>query len=165
MRPSIRTTVSLAVVLALAGCGGSPASPPVGATFAAQAIAVCSAASASKEAWQPFPVAAFDPDNPDPALLGDVAPWLDGVVAPTFEGWRDGLVALGDPPSGAGEWADVLSAVNVIVDANEDQIAAALAGDAPAFAAATTVLRKAQPVLVAATEAAGVEACAEVHAG
>ena len=156
--------VGIVMLMAPAGCAGSPASEGVGDGFAARADAVCAAALESKAAWQPFPLAAFDPSDPDPAALGDVAPWLADVVAPTFEGWRDGLVALGEPPRGQAAWTDVLAAVDSIVVGNEDQIAAAIAGDPTAFAAATTALRPAQPVLVAATLAAGVPACAQVHA-
>lgn len=156
--------VGIVMLMALAGCAGSPASEGVGDGFAARADAVCAAALESKAAWQPFPLAAFDPSDPDPAALGDVAPWLADVVAPTFEGWRDGLVALGEPPSGQAAWTDALAAVDTIVVGNQNQIDAAVAGDATAFAAATTALRRAQPVLVAATQAAGVPACADVHA-
>jgi hypothetical protein len=155
-------TVFIAVV-GFAGCGASPATSAVGDGFAARAVAVCSAALESKAAWKPFPLVAFDPNDPDPEALGDAAPWLAEVVAPTFEGWRDGLRALGDPPSGQAAWTDLVVAVDSIVAGNEDQIEAALAGDPAAFARATAALQAAQPVLVAAAAAAGVPSCAEVH--
>jgi len=159
----LRAVMVVIALVGLAGCGASPVTTGVGDDFAARAVAVCSAALESKAAWEPFPVAAFDPNDPDPAALGDAAPWLAEVVAPTFEGWRDGLVALGEPPSGQAAWTDLLAAVESIVVGNEDQIEAALAGDPAAFARVTSALQAAQPVLVAAAAAAGVPSCAEVH--
>ena len=108
--------------------------------------------------------AAFDPTQPDPSAFPQVASWLEDEVTPTFEGWLSGLEALGDLPSGQPAWDDTLAAVRRIVDGNEAQVEAARAGDADAFVAATQDLRAAQPDLEAATEAAGIPGCAEVHA-
>ena len=93
-----------------------------------------------------------------------VAAWLQDEVAPTFEAWRDGLVALGDPPTGRDAWADMLDAVKGIADGNEDQITAANHGKVKSFASATQRLKDLQPALAKAANAAGVSACADVHA-
>jgi len=157
---------AVALLTGVAGCGGSSseASPPaVGAAFADRALAVCHSALEQKRAWQPFPIADFDPGHPDAAKLAGVAEWLDGQVTPTFEGWRDGLRALGEPPSGQDAWAKALSRIDRVVQLNAAQAAAARGGNTGAFARATEELRAVQPDLQEAAEAAGVPGCAEVH--
>jgi hypothetical protein len=158
------------VVSALAGCGGSASShtasseAAVGASFAARALAVCKSALAEKHAWKPFPVSDFDPTDPDPEALPTVATWLDGEVAPTFGDWHDRLAALGHPPSAKDTWNRLLAIVAEIGQGNEQEIRAARAGDSDAFKAASQTLQDAQPHLVHAANAAGVSACADVHA-
>lgn len=159
----LRAVMVTIAIMGLAACGATSATAGVGDAFAARAVAICSAALESKAAWRPFPLAAFDPNHPDREKLKDAAPWLAEVVAPTFQDWRDGLVALGDPSNGRAAWTEVLAAVDTIVIGNERQIEAALAGDPAAFARATSTLQAAQPVLIAAAAAAGVPSCAEVH--
>lgn len=157
---------AVALIAGVAGCGGdsSEASPPaVGSAFADRALAVCRTALEQKRAWQPFPVADFDPRHPDAAKLAGVAVWLDGQVTPTFEGWRDGLQALGEPPSGRAAWDETVADVVRVAQLNAAQIDAARRGDAEAFAQATEELRALQPGLQEAAEAAGVPRCADVH--
>ena len=178
MRPiqRIRTVAIVAIIAVLAGCsgkdpGGTAASSGsevgatgVGATFAGQAVEVCNRSLEDKGTWAPFPVANFNPFTPDSSAFPQVSAWLSDEVAPTFQAWLDGLEALGPPPSGQDAWNDVLAAVKRIGQLNEDQIAAADSGERAPFAAATAALDATQDDLVAATEAAGVPECAEVHA-
>jgi hypothetical protein len=146
----------------LAACGGGGTG--VGDAFAGRASHVCDDALAAKQAWAPFPVADFDPTDPDPTAFPQVAAWLQDEVAPTFQAWLDDLDALGAPPSGRDAWNDVVAAVQRIVRLNADQIAAARDGDAQAFADATDGLAQTQTQLERATDEAGVPSCADVHA-
>jgi hypothetical protein len=158
--------VVLAFLSSLVACGGgsgSEAASGVGNVFAQCALAACHAALEDKQAWKPFPVRDFNPSQPDASKFPEVAAWLEGEVTPTFERWRDDLVALGDPPSGQAAWIDTLAAVEKIVQLNADQIAAAKSGDTQGWNSATQGLGSTQTDLVAATEAAGIAACAEVH--
>lgn len=163
-RPFLAPAVVAGLWLAACGGSGSGATPTVGESFAAHALAVCEAALQDKQGWQAFPVPDFDPSKPDLSAFPEVATWLQGEVAPTFESWSADLKALGAPPFGQGAWNDTVAAVDRIVQLNAQQIAAAKTGDAQGFAAATRELRDVQTQLVSATEAAGVGACAEVHA-
>ena len=52
--------------------------------------------------WRPFPVADFDPADPDASKLPEVSAWLAKQVAPTFHIWLSGLQALGRPPAAPG---------------------------------------------------------------
>ncbi len=170
VRAGISLLVTVATVIALAGCGGGsksepPATPGVGAAFAARALAVCEAALADKKGWAAFPVSDFDPTKPDAAKFPQVAAWLEDEVAPTFHAWSEDLKALGSPPSATEAWNSMLAAIAKIARLNDDQIAAAKAGDVDAFAAATNGLAASQDEqLVSFSAKAGVPACADVHA-
>jgi hypothetical protein len=163
-----RSAVIIAVVatLSLAACGGSgsDASTGVGDAFAQRALAVCQTALEDKQGWAAFPVEGFNPSQPEVSRFPEVATWLHDEVAPTFEMWRDGLRALGEPPSGRAAWDDTVAAVTKIAQLNEEQITAANDSDVDAWATATQALRDTQTDLVAASDAAGVPACADVHA-
>jgi hypothetical protein len=177
VRPACAVVI-LSVAFALAGCsrsesddqapatgeGSNGASVGVGETFATQAVEVCDQALEDKQGWASFPVADFDPSAPDGSDFPEVAAWLEDEVAPTFQSWLDGLEGLGEPPSGQDAWGDVLASVEQIGQLNTDQIMAADDDDPEAFASATADLETTQVDLVAATEAAGVPECAEVHA-
>jgi hypothetical protein len=89
--------------------------------------------------------------------------WLDGQVAPVLTAWLVGLKGLGQPSTGAKPWSEVLAAVARIVQSDADQIAAARAGDAARFAAATTTGRSTNVKLKQAAAAAGLPKCADVH--
>jgi hypothetical protein len=168
--PLCVSAVIVISAVALAGCGGgsdsssASAKPGVGAAFAAKALAVCNAALTDKKAWKPFPVSNFNPTDPDPTAFPQVANWLDQEVTPTFDTWHTKLVALGNPASAQQSWNDLLDAVAKIEQGNKDQVDAARAGDTNAFKAATQSLQDAQPKLIDAANAAGVAACADVHA-
>lgn len=173
MRTGITSIVIVMTLTGLAGCSSShvdsaaQASDTIGTRvpddFAAKALEVCQAALEDKQGWAAFPVQEFDPTHPDPEHFAEVAGWLRDEVAPTFEVWSSDLKALGepDPPEA---WDQVLAAVDRIAALNADQIDAAEAGDAAAFATATAGLQSTQVDLEAATHRAGVDACAEVHA-
>jgi hypothetical protein len=147
-----------------AACGQTPGSSPViGSDLAARATSVCEAALASKQAWAAFPVPSFDPTHPTASALPQVATWLQDEVSPTFDKWLSDLQALGTPGTGQQAWSGVLAAVERIVDLNAAQVAAAKSGDSSAFATATNDLRASKLELEAATAAAGVPRCADVH--
>jgi len=153
-------------VVVLAACGSEPGDQMpsgVGGPFATRAGTVCQTAFVDKQAWSAFPAAGFDPNQPDPAAFPEVAVWLEGEVAPTFEAWLDGLTALGNPPTGQQAWADVLSAIDTIVHLNADQIVAAKGADTQGFVEATVGLHAVQSELERASAAAGVPTCADVH--
>jgi len=160
--------VTSAVVLTGCGSGSDSSSASaergVGAAFAAKALAVCNAALNDKKAWKQFPVSDFNPTAPDRSAFPQVANWLDQVVTPTFHIWHNNVVALVDPPTAQQAWNDLLDAVAQIDQGNRDQVDAARADDTEAFKAATQSLKDAQPKLVDAANAAGVAACADVHA-
>lgn len=165
LRISAMTAACLCVML-LAGCGGNSdeQTAGVGDEFASKALKVCEATLKDKQGWQPFPVADFDPTDPDPSKFPEVSTWLAHQVAPTFHMWLSGLQALGTPPAAQADWNAVLAAVNKIDQLNSDQITAANKHDAGAFAAATSALESTQGDLVTATDKAGVADCADVHA-
>jgi hypothetical protein len=152
-------------LLLLAGCGNANKQDSgVGEEFASKAIAVCAAALKDKHDWQPFPVAHFDPADPDPARFPEVSTWLAEQVAPTFHMWLSGLQALGTPPTAQADWNAMLGAVEKIDQLNTDQITAADRHDVAGFVAADSTLDSTQDELVAASEDAGVGDCANVHA-
>ena len=159
-------TATCFCLLLLAGCGGASdkRTSGVGDEFASKAVAVCEAALEDKHAWQPFPLADFDPSDPDASKLPEVSTWLAMQVAPTFHMWLSGLQALGTPPAAREDWSAVLAAVEKIDQLNSAQISAADKHNVGAFAAATSALDATQDELVAASEKAGVADCADVHA-
>ena len=163
---TISPLIATCFCLLLVGCGGNSEkqSTGVGDAFATKAVAACKAALADKQRWQPFPVANFNPSEPDPAAFPSVSAWLAKDVAPTFHMWLSALQALGQPPSAQNDWDAMLAVVRKIDQLNRDQITAANARDSAAFASATTALGSAQDDLVATSEKAGVPDCADVHA-
>ena len=126
---------------------------------------MCEAALEDKHEWQAFPVADFDPADPDASRFPEVSTWLATQVSPTFHMWLSGLQALGTPPAAESDWNAVLAAVKKIDQLNSDQITAANKRDADAFVAADSALDSTQDELVDASEKAGVADCADVHAG
>ena len=152
----------LSASLSLAGCSGAPATAAVDGAFATRALAVCTTVMEAKQAWASFPAGSFDPTKPDPAKLSDVDGWLESAVAPTFTTWRDQMVALGQPSSGQEGWKAVASGLESNVTLVDKQIAAAKAGDAGAFAAATRDLQANHAAFITATKAAGVAACGDI---
>jgi hypothetical protein len=154
----------LLLVSMVAACGGTAAPVGVDQAFHDRALAVCQQAIASQKAWAPFPAGTFDPAAPDPAKLPMVATWLTSEVAPTFDRWRDDLVALGAPAVGMAPWASVVTEAKATSTFNDAQIAAASSGDPIAFAKATADLRASHVRLAAATGLAGVPACAGMFA-
>ena len=179
-RDRLVAAVAFALVLCLAGCGSeadTASSGPtlttsrsesgsrggVGEPFAARAAAACDLALEAKQGWATFPVAGFDPSQPDSSAFPQVAAWLETEVGPTFEAWLEALTTLGTPPAGEESWDDVLSAIDTIVNLNSQQVTAAMTDDAAAFVEAHDNLQAIQPELERATAAAGVPTCADVH--
>jgi hypothetical protein len=167
-RHSAGRAAVLLVVLIVGACGGEAPAPSaavgVDQAFRDRALAVCQDAVTSQKAWAPFPAGTFDPAKPDAAKLAVVASWLATEVAPTFDTWRDGLVALGPPAAGADAWASVIAEAKVTATFNDAQIAAASAADPVAFAKATADLRASHARLATAAGLAGVPACAAMFA-
>jgi hypothetical protein len=161
-----RVLIVLGVVvsasLSLVGCAGEPTNAAIDIPLASRALAVCTSVMESKQAWAPFPAGSFDPTKPDPAKLADVGAWLESEVAPTFATWHDDIVAIGEPASGQDAWKVVVTGLESNVGLVDEQIAAAKAGDAGAFASATRNLQANHAGLVAATKAAGVPACGDI---
>ena len=154
----------LAVLLLAAGCSSATSNAGVDDAFRTRALAACQDALAEKKVWPSFPAGSFDPSNPDPAKLGQVGTWLDAAVQPVFDDWVTGMTGLGAPASGGPAWDALVKEVRTTAQLNAEQAAAAKAGDAAGFVAATVKLRASHAVLKAAAKTAGVEACGDVIA-
>ena len=164
-RVSAGSAVLALMALIVGGCGGTATTATtagVDQAFRDRALAVCQQALELQKAWAPFPAGSFDPANPDPAKLAVVARWLTTEVAPTFDGWRDDLEALGAPTAGIDAWASVVAEAKATSTFNDAQIAAASSADPTAFAKATADLRASHDRLATATGRAGVAACADL---
>lgn len=161
--PARRMSLALLIVAATA-CGGSASSShrnALDAGFARKAAAVCRSALADKRAEGPFPYPDFNPTQPDPARLADVADFLE-KTATTFATWHERMLALGEPRRGAGAWHRLVAAIGTHVELTRDQIDAARAGDAGRFAEDYARGVETQDRLLAAATAAGVPHCADV---
>jgi hypothetical protein len=156
------TSLILVVPLLAAACGAATSSQGVDDAFRTRALAACQDALQAKHAWASFPAGSFDPAKPDPAKLAQVGTWLDGAVQPVFDGWSAGMSGLGEPASGGPAWGALVKLVQETAQLNADQAAAAKAGDAAGFAAATAKLRASHAALQAAAKTAGVDACGDV---
>ena len=154
--------VVASAVLSLAGCAGAPATSAVDGAFATRALAVCTTVMEAKQAWASFPGGSFDRKKPDPPKLAAVGGWLESAVAPTFTTWHDQTVALGQPASGQDGWKAVVTGLESNATLVDKQIAAAKAGDAGAFAAATRDLQANHAAFITAARAAGVAACGDI---
>jgi hypothetical protein len=163
-----RSVVLLALVvfaLGAAACGGDPSpsssEPAVGEAFAKQAVAVCKDAVAAKDAQRPFPFPDFNPSRPDVSKLPIIATYLAETVR-TFQGWLDGLKALGAPPSGREAWDDLVSAAEEHVRIATEQQQAAEQSDAATFIHDFEVGSTIVDRVKEAADAAGVPSCAQV---
>jgi hypothetical protein len=160
--PSRRAAAAVAVVLAIAACSGGASSPPgVGADFAQRVRVVCQHALELKQAQGPFPVASFNPTDPDVTKFAEVAVALR-VTDATWTTWLTEMRALGTPSTGQSAWSDLVAAVERHQQINADQISAAERGDAAAFSADYDLGVQTQAALLKAAEAAGVPECAKV---
>jgi len=149
----------------IAGCGGGSSNVDhpagVGQAFGRQAVAVCREALALKRAEGPFPFPDFNPTQPDPEKLPQVATFLE-KTALTFATWERRMKALGEPPRGRGAWNDLRAAIETHVQLTRDQVQAARRGDIGTFADDYARGVQTQGELLAAAKAAGVPACAAV---
>ena len=153
----------MAAIVLVTGCGGGPAASPVAvpADFATKALAACQHAQELVVAQGPFPVANFNPTNPDATKFPAVAAYLR-LTATNWETWLSELQALSEPSTGQGAWDDLVAAVQQHRDLNADQIVAAESGDGTKFASDFAAGQKTQADVLRAATAAGVAACAQV---
>ena len=167
-RSRVARLQELAIVLltlGMAACssGTADTSPGVGEAFASKTMAVCQAALAQKEAQGPFPYPTFNPSQPDPSKLPDVARFLTGTVD-TFQTWLREMQGLGQPPTGQEEWASLLEAIERATRLDVEQQAAAERGDTETFTKDYYAGVETQDQLALAAEAAGVPECSAVDA-
>ena len=152
----------LIATLALSACGGSaPSTNVLGTDFQAKAVAACEHALVLMQAEGAFPVPGFNPTNPDVTKLPAIANYLVLTDA-TFTTWATEIDALGQPPTGAAAWADVVAAIHKHRELNADQIGAARAGDAARFTKDYQDGLTAQAAMLKAANAAGVPECSKV---
>jgi hypothetical protein len=124
-------------------------------------VAVCQAALAQKEAQGPFPYPTFNPSQPDPSKLPDVARFLTGTVD-TFQTWLHEMQALGQPTTGLEEWASLLQAIERATRLDVEQQAAAEHGDTETFTKDYYQGVETSDELLLAAEAADVPECSAV---
>jgi hypothetical protein len=163
--PKTRVIAVALLALGTATCGGDTESgsrsPAVGEAFASRAADVCKAARTEKKAQRPLPDPDFNPTQPDPLKLPGLAPFLAETVV-TFKAWLREMQALGQPPTGQGAWADLVTAVESHVRIASEQQAAAQRGDAQTFIKDYNQGTETQDMLLRAAIAAGVPECAAV---
>jgi hypothetical protein len=109
--------------------------PTADASLVARADQICTRASRQLETLPPFPFPNFDPLHPDPGLLPQVGAFFTGPgdPRPIFEALDTRLRALGQPPVGRARWRRMLHARTVALAVINQQDAAALTADTPAF--------------------------------
>ena len=164
-RPFVGALAIVLLALAFAACGkdsaDGPSSPAVGSAFRSRALAVCDAAFEMKEAQGPFPYPDFNPTQPDPSKLPEIAPFL-AKTATTFDTWEREMKALGQPPSGQAAWAELVQAVEDHARIAAEQATAAERGDTETFTKDYYEGTHTQPELLKAANDAGVPECARV---
>jgi hypothetical protein len=153
----------LAIVLAVGTVACGSGSPVLGSAFQSRAVAVCESALAQKKALGPFPYPDFNPTQPDLSKLPDIAQ-SEAKTVEIFQTWMHEMQALGEPPTGKAEWADVLNALGSHVRVIVEQQAAAAPSDGQTFTKDYYEGNKAQEAMVLATDAAGVPICATAAA-
>jgi hypothetical protein len=130
----------LAVVGALAGCGGSTQKPrPAGderidSAFIVKVEKVCRMGKTGFDALGEFPYADFDPLHPDAKTLPKVGAFFKPAIAVR----RDivtALEALGEPATGKAHWASLRATAIAAEHNGIKQARVALASDATAFVA------------------------------
>ncbi|MEP7033451.1 MAG: hypothetical protein ABI879_05670 [Actinomycetota bacterium] len=147
------------VVLVLSSVACSSGSPVLGSAFQSRVVAVCESALAQKKALGPFPFPDFNPTAPDLSKLPDIAR-SEAKTVEIFQTWMARMQALGQPPTGQAEWADVLRALGSHVRIIVEQQAAAARSDGQTFTKDYYEGNKAQEDMVRASDAAGVPICA-----
>lgn len=153
-----RVSGSLLLTLATIACSGSHA-PAVGAAFATKVEALCQTALEQKRAQGPFPYPDFNPTQPDLSKLPGIAEF-EARTATIFQTWQQKMVALGQPPTGQAEWADLLDALSRHVQIIVEQHSAASRSDGQTFTTDYHEGNQAQDEMVRAASAAGVPDCA-----
>ncbi len=161
--------VAVATVLMLAGCGGgggttsaTTAATTGSSTFAAKVDAACRPL-ADRIAKLSFPYPDFNAQAPDTATLPKVGRYLRSTNAALgYDGLLTRLKAYTPPAAEAAAYATLLARLKALIAFNDEQAAAAIAGDKAAFAA---TVKRAQSVTDDAHAAArklGAPACAEL---
>jgi hypothetical protein len=141
------------------GVSGGSGPPVVGTKFASRVKAVCQAALGQKQAQGQFPYPDFNPTQPDLSKLPGIAEF-EATTVTIFKTWQHKMLALGQPPTGQTEWADVLAALSSHLRIIVEQQAAALRGDGQTFTQDYYGGNTAQEEMVRAANAAGVPDCA-----
>jgi hypothetical protein len=153
----------LAIVLAIGTVACSSGSPVLGTAFQGRAVAVCESALAQKKAQGPFPYPDFNPTQPDLSKLPEIAQF-EAKTVEIYQTWMREMQALGQPPTGQAEWADLLRALGSHVRIIVEQQAAAARSDGQTFTKDYDEGNKAQEDMVRASDAAGVPLCATAAA-
>jgi hypothetical protein len=163
MKQRWRTRHILLVLLILvsAACGSHAA--VLGKAFQRRAVAVCQRALAQKKAQGPFPYPDFNPTKPDLSKLPAIAQF-EGQTVTIYQNWQREMLALGQPPTGQAEWADVLKALDSHVRIITEQQAAAQNGDGKTFTKDYYDGNKTQDDMQRASDDAGVSVCADAAA-
>jgi hypothetical protein len=149
----------LAVVVAMGTVACSSGSPVLGSAFQSRAVAVCESALAQKKGQGPFPYPDFNPTTPDLSKLPDIATF-EAKTVEIYQMWMRQMQALGQPPTGQAEWADVLKALESHVRIIVEQQGAAVRSDGETFTKDYGEGNAAQEEMVRASDAAGVPICA-----
>src|SRR5438445_6751110 len=114
MRRNVLVAIAgiLVVVVVIAGwlIWKSTRPPVLGEAFRSKVISVCQHALAAKKSQGAFPFPNFNPTQPDPGELPTIARF-EAVTVNIYQAWMNEMVALGQPPSGRTEWADLLKAL------------------------------------------------------
>ncbi|HEY6396797.1 MAG TPA: hypothetical protein VIX82_05015 [Solirubrobacteraceae bacterium] len=157
-----RSLAMVAIAGLSVGCGSTINAPPaVGAAFASRALAVCKTAAAEKKAAGSFPYPDFNPTQPDASKFPGIARFEVKIVQ-NIKKWQREMLALGQPPTGQGAWANVLRALDSHVGSTIAQHAAAQRGDSQTFTRTYHEGRIASAEILSAATAAGVPACAAI---
>jgi hypothetical protein len=148
MPPGLIAAMLVAAAL-LAGCGSSSAprsAPAVTASrldeaFITKVDSWCTQTLQSYQVTEgTFPVQGFDPLHPDPVQLPRVGRFF-AQGSTVRDRIPEELAALGEPGTGAAKWDRLRDDLVHYTSLAHTQIAAALAANAPAFAAAAAQVR------------------------
>jgi hypothetical protein len=155
--------LAIAVVVAAAGCGGSPQGTSaktagLGKPFRSRALAVCRTALAQKQALGPFPFPTFNPTRPDVSKLAPIGR-LEARTVKIYKAWLHDMRALGEPPTGRAEWAAVVSALARNGAIIADQQRAAARREPSTFTEDYYSGNRAQQEFERASDAAGLPGC------
>jgi hypothetical protein len=134
--------------------------PAANAAFIERADAACRATEARASSLPAYPFSNFDPFHPDQTLLPQVGQFFDQTarrrLAPTL---IQELRRLGQPPASSGAWQNVLDARAAVINNENKQDNAALAGNSTAFVRTVYQQSTDYNQLVFTSAVFGVQAC------